>query len=72
MQQYNHERLHSAIGFITPADMLAGQAEEIWAARDRKLEAARARRLAAEVLESARRGGDTAPFAGLSPTAFPP
>ncbi len=41
---YNHERLHSAIGFITPTDMLAGRAEGIWAARDQKLEAARARR----------------------------
>jgi putative transposase len=44
VRQYNHERLHSAIGFVTPADMLAGRAEEIWATRDRKLEAARARR----------------------------
>lgn len=44
VQQYNHDRLHSAIGFVTPADMLAGRAEEIWATRDRKLEAARARR----------------------------
>jgi transposase InsO family protein len=43
---YNHQRLHSAIGFITPADMLAGRAEAIWAARDQKLEAARARRRA--------------------------
>lgn len=44
--QYNHHRLHSAIGFITPADMLAGRAEAIWAARDRRLEAARDRRRA--------------------------
>lgn len=43
---YNHERLHSAIGFIAPADMLAGRADAIWAARDQKLEAARARRQA--------------------------
>ena len=43
---YNHERLHSAIGFLTPADMLAGRAETIWAARDQKLAAARARRRA--------------------------
>ena len=41
---YNHQRLHSAIGFIAPADMLAGRAEDIWTARDQKLEAARARR----------------------------
>lgn len=44
MAHYNHQRLHSAIGFVTPADMLAGRAEAIWAARDRKLEAARVRR----------------------------
>jgi putative transposase len=43
---YNHHRLHSAIGFITPGAMLAGRAEEIWAARDQKLEMARARRRA--------------------------
>jgi transposase InsO family protein len=46
VEYYNHRRLHSAIGFITPADMLAGRAEEIWARRDQKLEAARARRRA--------------------------
>ena len=44
---YNHERLHSAIRFITPAAMLAGHAPEIWATRERKLQAARARRRAA-------------------------
>ena len=46
VEYYNHERLHSAIGFITPADMLAGRAEVIWAARDEKLEQARERRRA--------------------------
>lgn len=44
VEYYNHERLHSAIGFITPADMLAGRAAAIWAARDEKLEQARERR----------------------------
>ena len=43
---YNFHRLHSAIGYVTPADMLAGRAEAIWAARDRKLEAARDHRRA--------------------------
>lgn len=38
---YNTVRLHSAIGYITPKDKLQGQAEQIFAARDRKLEAAR-------------------------------
>jgi transposase InsO family protein len=46
VEYYNHQRLHSAIGFITPADMLAGRADAIWSARDQKLEAARARRRA--------------------------
>jgi transposase InsO family protein len=46
VRYYNHERLHSAIGFITPADMLAGRADAIWASRDQKLESARARRRA--------------------------
>ena len=42
---YNH-RLHSAIGYVTPADKLNGLAAEIHAERDRKLEKARARRQA--------------------------
>jgi len=46
VEHYNNVRLHSAIGFITPADMLQGHQETIWADRDQKLEAAReARRL---------------------------
>ena len=40
----NTVRLHSAIGFVTPADMLAGRREQIHAARDRKLEQARQQR----------------------------
>ena len=41
MDHYNNVRLHSAIGFITPADMMAGRQAEIHAARDRKLDEAR-------------------------------
>jgi putative transposase len=41
VEHYNHVRLHSAIGWITPADKLAGREEAIWAERDRRLEAAR-------------------------------
>ena len=41
---YNAQRLHSAIGYITPEDRLAGRQDEIHAARDKKLEAARQRR----------------------------
>jgi putative transposase len=41
---YNTQRLHSAIGYITPADRLAGRQDEIHTTRDKKLEAARERR----------------------------
>jgi putative transposase len=41
---YNNERLHSAIGYITPNDKLAGREAEIFAARRRKLAQARENR----------------------------
>jgi transposase InsO family protein len=40
---YNTVRLH-AIGYVTPADRLAGRQDEIHAARDRKLDEARRQR----------------------------
>ena len=42
--EYNTVRLHSAIGYVTPQDMLDGKQAEIHAERDRKLEAAREER----------------------------
>ena len=44
VEHYNKVRLNSAIGYITPRDMLAGHRQEIQAGRDRKLEAARRQR----------------------------
>lgn len=44
VDHYNTVRLHGAIGYVTPADKLAGKEKAIWASRDRKLEAARTRR----------------------------
>jgi len=44
VNHYNTVRLHSAIGYVTPHDMLAGRAAEIHAARDCKLEQARRER----------------------------
>jgi putative transposase len=41
VEYYNHIRLHSAIGWVAPADKLAGRDVAIWAERDRRLEAAR-------------------------------
>ena len=43
-EHYNNVRLNSAIGYITPKDMLAGHQQEIQAERDRKLDAAREQR----------------------------
>ena len=42
--RYNTVRLHSAIGYVTPHDRLAGRQAEIHAARDHKLEQARSQR----------------------------
>jgi len=44
VEHYNQVRLHSAIGYIAPADKLAGRETDIFAARDRKLAEARKRR----------------------------
>jgi transposase InsO family protein len=41
---YNSERLHSAIGYVTPKDKLAGREAAIFADRKRKLAEARERR----------------------------
>jgi putative transposase len=41
---YNNVRLHSALGYVTPADKLTGLEQEIFAERDRTLEEARERR----------------------------
>lgn len=44
VEEYNQVRLHSALGYITPADKLHGLEKVIHDERDRKLEDARARR----------------------------
>jgi len=50
VEHYDTVRLHSAIGYVTPLDKLEGRDLEIFAERDRKLEAARE-------LRKARRAG---------------
>jgi transposase InsO family protein len=44
VEEYNQRRLHSAIGYVTPADKLSGREKLIFAERDRKLALARERR----------------------------
>jgi putative transposase len=46
VRHYNEVRLHSAIGYVTPADKMAGRDKQIFADRDRKLDEARSRRQA--------------------------
>jgi len=46
VEHYNQVRLHSAIGYVAPADKLTGREGEIFADRDRKLAEARERRKA--------------------------
>lgn len=41
VDHYNNVRLHCAIGYITPADKLAGREQIIWAERKQKLQSAR-------------------------------
>jgi putative transposase len=44
VDHYNDVRLHSAIGYVTPKDRLENRHQEIYAARDQKLAAARQNR----------------------------
>jgi putative transposase len=53
VQVYNEQRLHSAIGYVTPQAMLEGRQAQIHAARDQKLELARKRRAQAAKVQSA-------------------
>jgi transposase InsO family protein len=46
VDHYNNDRLHSAIGYITPKDKLDGNDLKIFAERDRKLHEAREKRKA--------------------------
>lgn len=41
VHEYNEVRLHSAIGYITPCDRLAGREQEVWDLRTQRLATAR-------------------------------
>ena len=60
VEHYNDARLNSAIGYITPKDMLAGRQQEIHAERDRKLEEARKQRSDSSAAGRVKKGADTA------------
>ncbi len=53
MNIYNSERLHSAIGYITPKDMLLGRREQIFRERKEKLLKARQERIRQRTLLAA-------------------
>jgi transposase InsO family protein len=46
VEHYNSVRLHSALGYVTPNDVLANRQKAIWAQREEKLAAARLARAA--------------------------
>ena len=48
---YNNERLHSAIGYVAPNDMIHGKQEQIHQQRDEKLEAARKQRASVQLAQ---------------------
>lgn len=50
---YNTVRLHSAIGYITPYNMLMGRQEEIFSERRAKLERARQKRMEKSIVKAA-------------------
>ena len=63
---YNAERLHSAIGYVTPMDKLEGRDVEIFAARTRKLDEARRRRKLARESTAREETVDAAPLAAVN------
>ena len=64
---YNTERLHSAIGYLTPKDKLDGREPEIFAAREEKLHIAREQRRICRSSALQAKIGGTLP---LTPTRF--
>lgn len=68
VEYYNTERLHSALGYVTPKDLLEGRQQEIFAQREGKLAEARERRRMRR--EALREGGLDAIPGALDPLAL--
>lgn len=64
--EYNDVRLHSAIGYVTPRDMIEGRQQAIHDARDRKLAAAREERARTRAGDTKRAGASAALAAGYT------
>ena len=71
VQHYNNIRLHSAIGYVTPADKLAGREKEIFEKRDRKLAEARQARAQRRQAVSAAPPVPAAAAVSTTATLFP-
>ena len=65
VEHYNTRRLHSAIGYVTPHDLLEGRQRAIHDARDRKIEAARDNR--AKRRQAGRMAASSSPPCQLNP-----
>ncbi|MBF0147091.1 MAG: transposase [Magnetococcales bacterium] len=65
VNHYNNERLHGAIGYVTPVDKLEGRAQLIFDERKRKLAAAQERRKtkkSSRLVEEQNRSNDMKPI----------
>ncbi|MGV2338803.1 MAG UNVERIFIED_CONTAM: hypothetical protein LVR18_33890 [Planctomycetaceae bacterium] len=74
MEHYNTQRLHSALGYVTPLDMLEGRQKAIHEDRDRKLEEARrtrADRRRQEKSSTPRKASRQPPDPDVSPSVSP-
>ena len=69
IEHYNTVRLHSAIGYIAPADMLHGRDKEILEKRDQKIKAAREQRKIKKRQVYQNNGSSGLPGSSLTQTA---
>lgn len=71
IEQYNHKRLHSSIGYVTPADRLKGNHTSIHQQRDEKLKEARIQRAKGRKQKTPKNRSRNNPNRKFKPTANP-